>query len=88
MPLLFAQIPKAQKDSQLKQLFVLLESVHLKAVRKHIDEIEPWWVLFEMLCQRVTKPEQTNQVQQNNFETIERLQKIRIMIPFEMQTKS
>ena len=32
---------QAQKDSQVKQLFALLGSVRLKALRKHIDEIDP-----------------------------------------------
>ena len=36
--LLHSQIPKAQKGSQLKQLS---GSVGVKAVRKHIDEIDP-----------------------------------------------
>ena len=44
--LLHVQIPKVQKDSKLKQLFVLLGSTHVKAARKHIDEIDstsqPW----------------------------------------------
>ena len=35
------QIPKAQKDSQLEQLFELLGSAGIKAVHKHIDEIKP-----------------------------------------------
>ena len=39
--LLPAQIPKVQKVSQVKHLFGLLGSAHLKAVRKHIDEIDP-----------------------------------------------
>ena len=29
----------AKKDSQLKQLFALLQSVVIKAVHKHVDEI-------------------------------------------------
>ena len=36
-----SQIPKAQKDSQLKQLFVLLGSASVKAASKHVDEIDP-----------------------------------------------
>ena len=35
------QIPKAQKGSQIKQLFVLLESAGVKAAHKHVDEIDP-----------------------------------------------
>ena len=30
-----------KKDSQIMQLFVLLEPAHIKAVRKHIVEIDP-----------------------------------------------
>ena len=36
--LLRLQIPKAQKDSKLKQLFALLGSEVVKAVHKHIDQ--------------------------------------------------
>ena len=36
------QIPKAQKDSQLKQLFSLLGSARVKAACEHVDEIDPW----------------------------------------------
>ena len=39
--LLRPEIPKAQKDSQLKQLFALLGPMGVKAARKHIDEIDP-----------------------------------------------
>ena len=42
--LLCLQIPKAQKDSQLKQLFALLGSARVKAARKHVDEIDPWFL--------------------------------------------
>ena len=35
-----AQIPKTQKDSQLKQLFALLGSERIKAAHKHIDEFD------------------------------------------------
>ena len=35
-----AQIPKCKKD-RLKQLFVLLGSACVKALRKHVDVIEP-----------------------------------------------
>ena len=35
------QIPKAQKDSQVKQLFVLLGYVRVKAAHKYVDEIDP-----------------------------------------------
>ena len=45
LQLLCVQIPKAQKDSQFKQLFALLGSVHIKAARKRDDEIEPNWLL-------------------------------------------
>ena len=31
----------AKKDSQVKQLFVLLGSACVKALRKHVDVIEP-----------------------------------------------
>ena len=41
--LLRVQIPKAKKDSQLKQLFVLSVSVGIKAACKNIDEIKPRW---------------------------------------------
>ena len=37
--LLCVQIPKAQKDSQLKQLFALLGSAGIKAAHKHVDDI-------------------------------------------------
>ena len=37
--LLRTLIPKAQKDSQIKQLFVLLGPACVKADRKHVDEI-------------------------------------------------
>ena len=39
--LLCMQIPKAQKDNQLKQLFALSGSAGIKALHKHIDEIDP-----------------------------------------------
>ena len=39
--LLRMQIPKAQKDSQVKQLFKLFASAGVKAAHKHIDEIDP-----------------------------------------------
>ena len=39
--LLCMQIPKVQRDRQVKQLFALSGSAHVKAVRKHIDEIDP-----------------------------------------------
>ena len=32
---------RAKKGSKVKQLFALLRSAHVKAVRKHVDEIEP-----------------------------------------------
>ena len=38
--LLRMQIPKAQKDIQVKQLFVLLGSAGMKAACKHVDEID------------------------------------------------
>ena len=31
----------AKKDSQVKQLFALLGSAHVKSARKHLDEIDP-----------------------------------------------
>ena len=40
--LLCLQIPKAQKDSQLKQLFALLGSAGIKAVCNNVDEIDHW----------------------------------------------
>ena len=39
--LLRPQIPKEQKDSQIKQFFGLLGPESLKAVCKHVDEIDP-----------------------------------------------
>ena len=36
-----AQIPKAQKDSQIKQLFALLGPAYVKAGCKHDDKIDP-----------------------------------------------
>ena len=33
---------KCKKDSQVKQLFALLRSAHVKAACKNIDEIDPW----------------------------------------------
>ena len=39
--LLRLQIPKVQKDSKLKQLFVLLGSANVKAACKHVEEIDP-----------------------------------------------
>ena len=39
--LLCTQIPKAQKDSQVKQLFALLGSPCVKAARKQVDEFDP-----------------------------------------------
>ena len=41
MQLLHSKIPKAQKDSQLKQLFALLGSLDVKAACKHVVEITP-----------------------------------------------
>ena len=38
--LLRSQSPKANKDSQVKQLFVLSGSAGIKAARKHVDEID------------------------------------------------
>ena len=32
---------KRKKDSQLKQLFAILGSAHLKAEHKHVDDIDP-----------------------------------------------
>jgi len=40
--LLLVQIPKAQKDTdELTVFFALLGSVHLKALSKHVVEIDP-----------------------------------------------
>ena len=39
--LLRMQIPKVQKDSQVKLLFALSGSAGIKAARKNIDEIDP-----------------------------------------------
>ena len=39
--LLRTQVPKAQKDSQLKQLFALSGSACVKAARKHVNKIDP-----------------------------------------------
>ena len=41
MPFLLTQIPKAQKDSQLKPLFALSGSAGVKAAHEHVDEIDP-----------------------------------------------
>ena len=38
--LLPTQIPKAQKDSQVKQLFAVSGSAGVKAASKHIDKID------------------------------------------------
>ena len=45
--LLNMQIPKAQKESQVKQLFALLRFAGMKAARKHIDEIDPRYIFYE-----------------------------------------
>ena len=37
---------KCIKDSQLKQLFALLGSGHVKAACKHVDEIDPMMLLI------------------------------------------
>ena len=42
--LLRSQIPKAQKDCQVKQLFVLSGSARVKAERKNNDEIDPCYL--------------------------------------------
>ena len=42
--LLCSQIPKAQKDRQVKQLFVLSGSARVKAERKNNDEIDPCYL--------------------------------------------
>jgi len=34
--------PKSTKNSQALSLFALLESAGIKAVRKHVGEIDPW----------------------------------------------
>ena len=46
MQLLHVQIPKAQKDRQLKQLFALSGYSSVTAVHKHVDEIDSWWPFF------------------------------------------
>ena len=50
----------AKKDSQLKQLFVLLGSAGIKAALKHVDEIDPWvkkdkFEMFEIQERNETK---------------------------------
>ena len=44
---------KCKKDSQVKQLFVLLGPLHVKAGHKHFDEIDPWtticWIVVDLL---------------------------------------
>ena len=40
--LLRPQSPKAQKDSQLMQLFALSGSAGVKAAQKHVDEMDPF----------------------------------------------
>ena len=35
------KIPKAQKDSKVKQLIALLGSASVKAAREHVGEIDP-----------------------------------------------
>ena len=44
--LLREQIPIAQKDSQVKQLFALSGSIRAKAACKHVGEIDPWSFYF------------------------------------------
>ena len=46
LQLLHTQIPKAQKDSQLKYHFPLLGSAGVKAACKHVDEIDPRAAVF------------------------------------------
>ena len=44
--LLQVQIPKAQKNSQVKQLFALTGSAGVKAAHRHVGEIEPLSKVF------------------------------------------
>ena len=44
-----SQIPKAQKDSQVKQPIVLSGPACVKAVHKHVDEIDPLVVVVRHL---------------------------------------
>ena len=39
--LLHTHIPKAQKDSHVKQLFALVGSACVEAASKHVNEIDP-----------------------------------------------
>ena len=43
MQLLHTQIPKAQKRQSNQVAFALAGSVCIKAARKHVDEIDPWF---------------------------------------------
>ena len=45
--LLHAQIPKVQKDSQVKQLFALLGPSSVKAACKQVGEIDSWVQLHQ-----------------------------------------
>ena len=47
--LLPAKTPKAQKDSQVKQLFAVSRSLHVKAACKYVDKIDPRTRIREML---------------------------------------
>ena len=50
--LLRTKIPKAQKDSQIKQLFALLGPACVQAAPKHVDEIDPSCSTCEQKCRR------------------------------------
>ena len=39
---------KHKKDSQIKQIFVLVGSARRKAEHKHVDEIGPWRQSYEI----------------------------------------
>ena len=49
-PLLGAKIPKAQKDSQVKQLFALLGSARVKAARRMLVKLTPGSHQSFVLC--------------------------------------
>ena len=56
--LICAQIPEAQKDSQVKQIFALTGSAHIKAALKHVDETDPG----AAACHEIDYPERTKTV--------------------------
>ena len=45
----FKRSHKCKKDSQLKQLFPLSGSAHIKAARKHVDEIDPRCIKLNLI---------------------------------------